>query len=61
MTETIRFDKYAIPLLYEDNHLLVAVKPANLPVQGDSSGDMDLLSILKGWDWCTAWTARWGA
>ena len=49
MTETIRFDKYAIPLLYEDNHLLVAVKPANLPVQGDSSGDMDLLSILKGY------------
>ena len=35
------------PILYEDNHLLVVVKPPNLPVQADSSGDDDLLSILK--------------
>ncbi len=34
-------------ILYEDNHLLVVVKPPNLPVQEDSSGDDDLLSILK--------------
>ena len=34
-------------ILYEDNHLLVVVKPPNLPVQADSSGDDDLLSILK--------------
>ena len=36
-----------IPVLYEDNHLLVVVKPPNLPVQADSSGDDDLLSIMK--------------
>mgnify|MGYP000995265574 CR=1 FL=1 len=34
-------------LLYEDNHLLVVVKPSNIPVQEDRSGDLDLLSILK--------------
>ncbi len=34
-------------ILYEDNHLLVVVKPPNLPVQADSSGDDDLLNILK--------------
>ncbi|TCL72411.1 ribosomal large subunit pseudouridine synthase D [Hydrogenispora ethanolica] len=37
----------AIPILYEDNHLLVVVKPANLPTQADESGDPDLLSLLK--------------
>ncbi|MEA4872286.1 MAG: pseudouridine synthase, partial [Synergistaceae bacterium] len=39
--------KLDFPILYEDNHLIVAVKPANLPVQADSSGDQDLLSLLK--------------
>ncbi len=34
-------------ILFEDNHLLVVVKLPNLPVQADSSGDDDLLSILK--------------
>ncbi|MRG87844.1 RluA family pseudouridine synthase [Salinibacillus xinjiangensis] len=36
-----------IPILYEDNHLLVVEKPVNIPVQGDQSGDQDLLNILK--------------
>ena len=36
-----------IGILYEDNHLLVAVKPPNLPSQGDKSGDPDMLSLLK--------------
>lgn len=36
-----------IPILYEDNHLLVVEKPVNLLTQGDSSGDPDLLSLLK--------------
>lgn len=47
MIDTIRAGAYEIPVLYEDNHLLVVVKPANLPTQADSSGDDDLLSILK--------------
>ena len=36
-----------IPILYEDNHLLVVEKPVNIPVQEDSSGDKDLLNLLK--------------
>ena len=36
-----------IPILFEDNHLLLVEKPINVPVQADSSGDLDLLTILK--------------
>lgn len=36
-----------VPILYEDNHLLVVEKPINIPVQADRSGDQDLLTILK--------------
>ena len=34
-------------ILYEDNHLLVVVKPVNVPVCEDESKDKDLLSMLK--------------
>ena len=41
-------EKYQnINILYEDNHLLVVIKPANLPTCQDISKDPDLLSILK--------------
>ena len=33
--------------MYEDNHCIVVDKPNNLPVQADSSGDADLLSMVK--------------
>ncbi|GAA0603463.1 RluA family pseudouridine synthase [Virgibacillus siamensis] len=36
-----------IPIVYEDNHLLVVEKPVNIPVQGDQSGDSDLHNLLK--------------
>lgn len=36
-----------IPILYEDNHLLVVEKPVNMPVQEDRSKDKDLLTLLK--------------
>src|SRR5699024_3893002 len=36
-----------IPILYEDNHLLVVQKPVNIPVQQDQSKDLDLLTLLK--------------
>lgn len=36
-----------IKIVYEDNHLLVAVKPHNLSAQADDSGDPDLLGLLK--------------
>lgn len=38
-----------INIVYEDNHLLVAVKPAGVPVQADKSGDIDFLSMLKNY------------
>jgi len=34
-------------ILFEDNHLLVVVKPVNMPVQEDDSHDLDLLTALK--------------
>lgn len=37
----------SIPILYEDNHLLIVEKPVNVPVQKDSSNDRDVLTIMK--------------
>ncbi len=34
-------------VLYEDNHIIVVVKEANIPTQKDSSNDMDMLNIVK--------------
>lgn len=36
-----------INILYEDNHVLVVEKPPNMLTQGDSTGDEDLLTLLK--------------
>ncbi len=36
-------------ILYEDNHILVAVKPQNMPSQADGSGDPDFLNLLKNY------------
>ncbi|GFN30733.1 RluA family pseudouridine synthase [Paenibacillus xylaniclasticus] len=36
-----------IPILFEDNHLLVVVKPPGIPSQEDDSGDPDMLTLLK--------------
>ncbi len=38
-----------IDILYEDNHLLVVYKPANMLSQRDRTGDRDLQSLLKEW------------
>ena len=38
-----------INIIYEDNHLLVVEKPVNIPVQADSSKDIDLITILKNY------------
>ena len=45
--EAITVSDDGITVLYEDNHILVAVKPQNVPSQADSSGDPDFLSMLK--------------
>jgi len=38
---------YDIKVLYEDNHVICAVKPSGILSQEDSSGAPDMLSILK--------------
>ena len=42
-------DHKDLKILFEDNHLLVVVKPYGVPVQADGSGDPDMLTILKGY------------
>ena len=34
-------------VIYEDNHILVAVKPPNMLSQADKTGDADMLSCMK--------------
>lgn len=34
-------------VLYEDNQVVVVVKPHNVPTQADASGDEDMLSMVK--------------
>ncbi len=38
-----------VRILYSDNHLLVVVKPPNMPTQADASGDLDLLTCMKAY------------
>ena len=38
-----------INVLYEDNHVIVVEKPINVLSQGDSTGDPDLLSMVKSY------------
>lgn len=38
-----------LEILYEDNHLLVAVKPPEIPVQADDTRDPDFLNLLKAY------------
>ena len=36
-------------VIYEDNHIVVVVKPQNIPSQADQSGDIDKLSLVKAY------------
>lgn len=36
-----------LDIIYEDNHIIVVIKPQNIPTQSDASGDKDLLSMVK--------------
>lgn len=38
-----------LKVLHEDNHIIVVIKPHNIPSQADESGDMDLLSQVKAY------------
>ncbi|MEG2413614.1 MAG: RNA pseudouridine synthase [Clostridia bacterium] len=41
------FDYKKLEVVFEDNHIIVVVKPQNIPSQGDASNDKDMLSIVK--------------
>lgn len=43
----MKFDINDLKVLYEDNHIIVVVKPVGIPVQQDKTGDLDMLSIIK--------------
>ncbi|MBP3597184.1 MAG: RluA family pseudouridine synthase [Clostridia bacterium] len=45
MGEKIEMEE--LKVLYEDNHIIVVVKPVNIPSQGDKTGDEDMLTIIK--------------
>ncbi|MBQ1385850.1 MAG: RNA pseudouridine synthase, partial [Erysipelotrichales bacterium] len=34
-------------VLYEDNHVIVLIKPYNMPTQADKSHDPDVLGMVK--------------
>ena len=36
-----------LKVIFEDNHILVVEKPVNIPSQGDKTGDVDMLTIIK--------------
>lgn len=36
-------------VLYEDNHIIVVEKLVNVPSQGDKTGDIDMLTIIKNY------------
>lgn len=38
-----------LKILYEDNHIIVVVKPAGIPVQQDKTSDLDMLTIIKAY------------
>ncbi len=40
---------HGIQIVYEDNHLLVVIKPPNMPTQADASRDADVHSLMKAY------------
>ena len=47
MTDSLKkLEEYINPI-YEDNHLIVAIKPPNVPTQGDISGDTSFFENIK--------------
>ncbi|MBQ6303009.1 MAG: RluA family pseudouridine synthase [Clostridiales bacterium] len=40
---------YGVKIIYEDNHIIVAIKPAGVLSQSDGSNAPDMLTILKGY------------
>ena len=38
-----------LKVIYEDNHIIVVEKIPNVPSQCDKTGDMDMLTLVKGY------------
>ena len=38
-----------LKVIYEDNHIIVVEKIPNVPSQSDKTGDMDMLTLVKGY------------
>ena len=36
-----------LKVIYEYNHIIVVEKPVNIPSQGDKTGDIDMLTLIK--------------
>ena len=34
-------------VIYETNHIIVVEKPVNIPSQGDKTGDISMLTLIK--------------
>lgn len=45
----VQLQGHPIDILYEDNHLILAVKPAGVLSQSDASRAPDMLTLLKGY------------
>ena len=41
--------KNNLEILYEDNHIIVVIKPFNVLSQSDDTKDLDMLSIIKSY------------
>lgn len=44
---SIKNEEISLKVIYEDNHIIVVEKPVNIPSQGDKTGDIDMLTIIK--------------
>ena len=38
-----------LDVLYEDNQIVVVIKPQNVPTQSDITGDTDMLTLVKNY------------
>ena len=41
--------KNKLEILYEDNHIIVVIKPINVLSQGDNTNDLDMVNIIKSY------------
>jgi len=45
----MRINMKDLKVIYEDNHLIVVIKPAGVPSQADKTGDTDMLTLVKAY------------